>query len=85
MTEKILIVDDDKTVLDVIKRIIKKIGYSEVYLCATTIEAREFATNLVPDLIISDFDLCEMSNGVDLARCILWSTKKEIPVIIMSG
>ena len=85
MMKNILVIDDDRTVLDIVNRIIKKIGHSVAYLCATAVEAREFARKLVPDLTISDFDLSESRNGVDLALSIRRSTKQAIPVIIMSG
>jgi DNA-binding NtrC family response regulator len=83
--KQILIVDDEQAILDVIKRIFAKNGHYEVYACGTAVEAGEFVRTDVPDLIISDFDLSEFDNGVDLALSIRQSAKKEIPVIIMSG
>lgn len=67
MKKKILFVDDDKAILHVMKRIIKRIDSSEVYLCATAVDAHEVAGKHLPDLIISDYDLSKQSTGVDLA------------------
>jgi DNA-binding NtrC family response regulator len=84
MKTKILVIDDEEVILEVMQRILQRNGY-EVYVCATAVEALEFSGEHLPNLIISDYNLSELSNGVDLALSIRRLTKKEIPVIIMSG
>lgn len=84
MKKRILVVDDEKTILNVIKRLMKRNGY-EVQGCATSVEATDFIRMHFPDLIIADFNLSELGNGVDLALSIRWSAEQEIPIIIMSG
>jgi response regulator NasT len=84
MKKKILVIDDENIVLDLMTRIMKGNGY-RVYGCTNADKAIEFATKRLPDLIISDYDLSEIENGVDLALSIRRSTNMGIPVIIMSG
>jgi DNA-binding NtrC family response regulator len=84
MKKKVLVIDDEKVILDVVKRFMQRNGY-EVYVCATAVEAMEFVGKQLPDLIISDFNLSQFGNGVELALSIRGSTKKKIPIIIMSG
>ena len=78
----ILIVDDDKMILGVTKRLLERLGY-QVYTTTKGEEALDFLLNTHFNLIISDFDMPEM-NGPKL-----WKKIREInlsiPIIVSSG
>jgi DNA-binding NtrC family response regulator len=80
--EKILIIDDDKLNLKVIKEILLKVGYK--ILEADSGKAGILLVNSEhPDLVITDFQMPEM-NGLD----VLYEIRKinlGIPVIILTG
>ncbi len=80
--EKILIIDDDKLNLKVIKEILLKVGYK--ILEADSGRAGILLVNSEhPDLVITDFQMPEM-NGLD----VLYEIRKinlGIPVIILTG
>jgi two-component system nitrogen regulation response regulator GlnG len=82
--KKVLIVDDDDSIRWIIERKITKDRY-KVIACASYEEALRAARKNAPDLILSDYNLSQKEDGIDLAQAILKRTKKEIPVIIMSG
>ena len=79
--KKILFVDDDEMVRDVMEMAIQKIGFSPL-ICENPEEAiRNIAK---ADLILTDFDMKNEINGSDLAR-IAKEENPSLPVIIISG
>ena len=82
--KKILVIDDEPVVGDIIRRFIENDEYS-VLVCVSSHEAIEATQNGMPELIISDFNLPCCSNGVDLCLEIQKSTNEQVPVIIISG
>ena len=82
--KKILVIDDEPVVGNIIKRFIQNDKYS-VLVCRSSGEALKATQNNVPELIISDFNLPCCSNGVDLCLKIQQSASQKVPVIIISG
>lgn len=80
----ILIIDDEPTIGQIIKRLIKKDNYS-IQVCTSSSEALIATKQAMPSLIISDFNLPCCSNGADLCLGIQQSTRETVPVIIISG
>ena len=80
--EKILIIDDDKISLKVIKEILERLGYK-------TIQAENGEAGLVlvrteqPDLVITDFQMPGM-NGLEVLDEI-HKTNLGLPVILLTG
>jgi len=83
-SKKILVIDDEPVVGNIIKRFMQNDDYS-VLVCNSSSEAITATQNSVPELIISDFNLPCCSNGVDLCLKIQESTSQNVPVIIISG
>ncbi|MCG8605220.1 response regulator [bacterium] len=84
MKKKVLIVDDEDSIRWIIERKVTKDRY-EVVACASYEEALRATRKSTPDLILSDYNLSQKEDGIDLAQAIIKRTKKAIPVIIMSG
>ncbi|NIT55669.1 MAG: response regulator, partial [Aliifodinibius sp.] len=80
----IMIVDDDETIRYCVKKIVEKEKFRAV-TCGSAVQTLTILKTLIPDLIICDYNLGKFSNGVDLAFGIRQSTRREIPIIIMSG
>jgi len=82
--ERILFVDDDKTLADLGKRLLQSLGY-EVTVKTSGIEALE-ALKAQPDkydLLITDMTMPDMT-GKDLAKELL-SARPDFPVILCTG
>jgi len=82
--KKILVIDDEPMIGNIIKRFMQNHGYS-VLVCNSSSEAISATQNSVPELIISDYNLPCCSNGVDLCLEIQQTTNQHVPVIIISG
>ncbi len=82
--ESILVVDDDKIIADMVKRMLVKCGYKvDVYY--NSLEALRVIKQLPDkyDLLISDLTMPNMT-GLDLSKK-LQKLRSEIPIIIMTG
>jgi two-component system OmpR family response regulator len=81
MSDKILIVEDDRNLLDTLKYNLRKEGY-EVVTAADGAEALDVARRERPDLIILDIMLPKMS-GLDVCRVL----RKEmiVPIIMLTA
>lgn len=82
--KKILIIDDDKSILKAIKTILRHEGY-KVYIADNGEQGINKAVTVKPDLIICDLILPDM-DGLEIVK---WIKKvkieKELPVIILSA
>ncbi len=81
MRRKILVVDDDKKTVDLIRLYLEK----EQYLVMTAFDGRgalELARQYTPDLIILDWML-PMLDGIDVCR--LLRTESSIPIILLTA
>ncbi len=80
---RILIVDDEKTNLDILIHILKP-GYT-VYIAKNGEQALQLAEKEIPDLILLDIMLPDMT-GYDVLITLKESdTTRDIPVIFISG
>ncbi len=82
---RILLVDDSKTILHVMSKMLKELGYAQIDLAENPIEAQEKVKLFFPDLIISDWNMPKGS-GLDLLKYI--RTNKDtakIPFIILTS
>jgi CheY-like chemotaxis protein len=82
---RILVVDDDASVLRAAERILSKAGH-EVIAVGSADEALKLFEHVgfSLDLIISDVRMPGM-NGVELAACISVNAASNAPVLLMSG
>jgi len=78
---KILVVEDDRTLLDVIKYNLTKEGYT-VFAAEDGIKALEGARDIKPDLVILDIMLPGM-NGFEVCRIL--RKESNIPIIFLSA
>lgn len=84
MAQKILVVDDDKSVLNVVKKYLIDNSYS-VVMTDNSSEALMLARESQPDLILTDAEMPGL-NGHAVCRVLKKeATSRSIPVIIMSG
>src|SRR4051812_2477814 len=84
MTHCILIVDDSRTTLEVIKVHLMSLGYDFVS-AANAADAYDMALQLHPDLIISDLAMPEM-NGIELCKKIRANPELQaIPFVVVTA
>lgn len=82
--KKILVVDDEESLLDLIAKSLSNEGY-EVTAVTTAEDAMEKAKTLLPDLILIDIILPDME-GPEVVRALSEnSLTGKIPVIFLSG
>ncbi len=83
---KILIADDDQSVVKSFKLILKDAGYSVVGVAHDGMEAVEMASSLRPDLILMDIKMPRM-DGINAARIINGSESRDglIPIILVTA
>lgn len=84
MMKKILIVDDDRAILEALAVAIEDAGY-KVATEASGDGVVEKVKDFSPDLILLDF-LLPGANGIEVARCLKRErATKDIPVILISA
>ena len=81
-TKKVLVVDDEVHILHVVSLKLRNAGY-EVITAPDGQEALEVAQVELPDLIITDYDMPEMT-GLQLAEKVA-RTHPAVPVIVVTG
>lgn len=82
--EKILVVDDSPTVVEIVKSILESEGY-EVLTAGDGLEGLNKARNEAPDLIILDVMLPKMQ-GYQVCRLLKFDDNyKDIPVIMYTS
>ncbi|MBT6490345.1 MAG: response regulator [Deltaproteobacteria bacterium] len=85
MSKTILIVDDDKDIVVLQKRLIQRLGYTDVLRADDGFDALHFLAEIEPDVVFLDIQmpgldgwlLCEILHKVDR-----W---KHIPVVLQSA
>lgn len=81
---RILIVDDSKTMLRLIEKILKEIGYDDLVQCESAKDALDILKKEKFDLVLLDWHMPEM-NGFELLQILKSNTDlKSIPVIMLT-
>jgi PAS domain S-box-containing protein len=83
LTGRVLLVDDETSVLGFMQELLQNWGLEVVALCDPIEAARRCAHAERFDLVLTDLTMPNM-NGVDLARAI-HATRHDVPVILYSG
>ena len=84
MTHKILVVEDDQPILDLMDLLIRKLGYEPV-LIANGPEALEAIRKDPPSLILLDIMMMPINGWEFLEKLRTEYGKKDLPVIIFSA
>jgi CheY-like chemotaxis protein len=84
MMHKILVVEDDQPILDLMEILIRKLGYEPV-LIANGPEALEYIRKDPPSLILLDIMMMPINGWEFLDKLRMEYGIKEIPVIIFSA
>lgn len=85
MNMNILIVDDYKTMLRIIKNLLKQLGFSNIDEAADGSEAFKTFQNKEYGLVISDWNMEPMS-GLDLLKQVRGGAKnKDVPFIMVTA
>ena len=81
--KKIMIVDDEPSLREAYQEVLQP--YYEVHTAANGSQALELCQRILPDLIVSDFDMPEM-NGINFCREIRADKKfSQVPFLILSA
>lgn len=84
MNKRILIIDDDKAVLDILEEVLDYSGFM-VNACSDTKDIFEDIEKYHPDLVLIDYLLSGI-NGGELCHQIKTNTKTQnLPVVIISA
>ena len=81
---KILVVEDDEILADLIQWRLKEMGYKNYHIAGTGEEGVEFAETYSPDLILMDITLPGEIDGIEAVEKIRLKNEK-IPVIYLSS
>ena len=82
--KKILVIDDDKSIREIVGRFLKSLGY-EVLFATDGLEGMERARGFLPDLIVLDIDMPKM-NGISLCSILKSEEKtRHIPVLFLTA
>lgn len=84
MAKKILIIEDEEILLDLLKNKLESIGY-EVYSAVDGEEGLKAIRDLVPDLILLDIIIPKMGGFEVMEAMQKDPSIKDIPVIIISN
>ena len=83
-TEKILLVDDEKDILDLLETTLIKEGFKEIYKSLSGYEGIELCKKMNPDIIVLDimlpdidgFQVCQSLREITLCPILFLSAKK---------
>ena len=81
---KILFIDDDTHTLTLMEQIARILGH-EAYLCPAAKNAVNMALEIIPDLIVIDINMQEIS-GFEVVKCLRnVDLTKQTPIIFLSA
>lgn len=83
MQPNIVIVDDDPLQLTIMSLFLKKAGFERLSLFDSPVEALGYARRRAPDLVITDYNMPELT-GVQLLRR-LHDIYPDLPAVVVSG
>jgi two-component system, OmpR family, alkaline phosphatase synthesis response regulator PhoP len=84
MPQKILVVDDDKDIVYILKSTLQKNGY-DVLTAADGVQALALIKTDVPDLMITDLTMPNMNGWYFSMKVRADARYKNTPIIILSG
>jgi len=84
MNKKILVVDDEKEVCELVKCVLETDGY-EVITANDGTDGLNKAKKEVPDLIISDLMMGQMAGGIMRERLKADKKTSKIPILYLTG
>jgi DNA-binding response OmpR family regulator len=82
MPKKVLVVDDEPSITDLVSLILTEKGY-EVSIANDGKQGLKQFESVEPDLVITDIVMPDME-GIEFIKALV-KKKKDIPVIVMSG
>jgi len=82
-TPKVLIVEDDKVIVNVVQWRLSKLGYDVCGSAGTGADAMDMVEKLRPDIVLMDINLRGSIDGIETAGQI--KEKFNIPVIFVSA
>ena len=80
---KIMIVDDDAALQEVLKGYLIHMGYSVAGTADSGAGAVEMAREMKPDLILMDIELSGEMDGISAAQKI--NSESDIPIVFITG
>jgi DNA-binding response OmpR family regulator len=80
-TGRVLVVEDDAEIADVLRRSLRQEGY-EVKTSADGVEALDVATGFVPDLVVLDLGLPRL-DGVEVCRRL--RAEGDVPILMLTA
>jgi CheY-like chemotaxis protein len=83
--EKILYIDDDEDLLEIVTLALEESGGYAVTACSSSEEGVRVAAEWQPDLIMLDVMMPEMDGPATLKRLKEASATKDIPVVFMTA
>lgn len=84
-SREILIVDDEEAIVDTLNRMLRQAGYRHIHTASNGVQALSRMEKHVPDLIVLDMRMPEMSGYELLGRMKEHPAYRRIPVLLMSG
>jgi len=82
--QKILIIDDEAVIRNVLKSSLKKEGY-EAWTAANGTEGLEMAAEILPDIILLDINMPDINGYEVLERLLADKETSDIPVIFLTA
>lgn len=79
----VLIVDDDKEIMDLLEAVVKKEGFN-VEKAEDGLEAQNKARSILPDLILLDLMLPK-AGGFEILQALQADETADIPVVVLTG
>lgn len=84
MSKKILIIEDEEILLDILKRKLGNMGY-EIFCATDGVSGMEAIKEILPDLILLDIIMPKMGGLELMEKVQLDDSIKNIPIVIISN
>lgn len=83
--KKILYVDDEPDISEIVKLSLERLGGYEVSVCANGKQALEMAPGFAPDMILLDVMMPEMDGPTALQELRKQEQFKEVPIVFVTA
>ncbi|HEY1019920.1 MAG TPA: DNA-binding response regulator [Sediminibacterium sp.] len=80
---KILVIDDEVLIAELIKSYLSSFGFSEIFLAHTRNTAIQAINHVQPDLVLLDLHLQQPKDGLDIAKIL--DEKGDLPYIFITA